>query len=152
MHKRNEGHRQSSFFEFSLSLSPDKQKKLAQTPEASFYQQIFCRIDERSFAVLYSEKASRPCSPINVIIGALIFKESKPWSYDTLFEQMEFDLRTRTAFGLHDLNQKFFCQATIFNFQNRINKSVTLNKHWSITRTLLRSKMKSIMKPFSKES
>ena len=36
----------------------------------------FPAIDENLFSVLYSKKASRPDTPVNVIVGALILKEA----------------------------------------------------------------------------
>lgn len=35
----------------------------------------FPAIDEERFSVLYSDKASRPNTPVNVIVGASIIKE-----------------------------------------------------------------------------
>ncbi len=120
MYKSNETHRQTHMFAFSLLLSAAMKEQLEQTPEAAFYQLIFCEIDESLFSVLYSGKTSRPNAPINVMIGALILKESKLWSYEEMFHDIAFDLRIRTALGLHDLVEVPFCSATIFNFQNRI--------------------------------
>ena len=42
----------------------------------TFQKYIFPEINEEQFSVLYSDnKASRPNSPVNVIIGLLILKE-----------------------------------------------------------------------------
>jgi hypothetical protein len=35
----------------------------------TFYQEFFYRIEEKPFAVLYPEKASRPNVPVNVLVG-----------------------------------------------------------------------------------
>ena len=48
------------------------EKSWAQT----FSDHIFTRINEHIFAPLYSEKSnSRPNSPVNVLVGALILKD-----------------------------------------------------------------------------
>ena len=120
MFQPNETHRQTSLFAFAFFLTAAKQDQLAQTPESEFYHTIFCQIDEEIFSDLFSDKASRPNAPINVLAGALILKETKLWSYSELFSQIDFDLRTRTALGLFDLTETPFCEATIFNFQNRL--------------------------------
>ena len=39
-----------------------------------FADEIFPAIDEKRFSVLYSDKASRPNTPVNVIVSALIIK------------------------------------------------------------------------------
>lgn len=41
-----------------------------------FAEKIFPAIDETPYAILYSEKNSRPNTPVNVIIGALILKDT----------------------------------------------------------------------------
>ena len=120
MFKPNPFHTQTDLFSFVSSLPEAKQKKLKATKDYAFYEQIFCKINERPFAVLYSDKKSRPNIPINIIVGALILKEHRVWSYEELLGQVEFDLRTRIALGLSDFDQMPFCQATLFNFQNRL--------------------------------
>lgn len=40
-----------------------------------FAENIFPRIDENKFACLYSDKASRPNTPVNICMGALVIKE-----------------------------------------------------------------------------
>ena len=40
-----------------------------------FAEKAFPAINEQNFSVLYSDKASRPNTPVNVLIGALILKE-----------------------------------------------------------------------------
>jgi hypothetical protein len=120
MFKPNKLHYQTQLFAFSFFLCAAKQEELEKTPEFSFYKLIFCQIDEETFSVLYSDRKSRPNSPVNTMIAALILKETKLWSYDELFAQIDFDLRTRTALGLFDLDETPFCAATLFNFQNRL--------------------------------
>lgn len=49
---------------------------LGQKPWAKiFADELFPAIDEKRFSVLYSEQESRPNTPVNVIVGALIIKE-----------------------------------------------------------------------------
>ena len=40
-----------------------------------FAEYVFPAIDETIFSELYSSKASRPNTPVNVIVGALILKK-----------------------------------------------------------------------------
>ena len=51
-----------------------------------FADEIFPAIDEKRFSVLYSDKASRPNTPVNVIVGALIIKELFDYSDDEMVE------------------------------------------------------------------
>jgi len=34
-----------------------------------FYEEFFTRLDEEVFSVLYSEKKSRPNTPVNILVG-----------------------------------------------------------------------------------
>lgn len=122
MFKYHEDHRQSELFGFTFSLSPAKQQKLQQTKEHAFYELIYCKIDESLFVTLYSDKTSRPNAPVNTMVASLILKEHNCWTYEELFGQIDFDLRTRTALGLSDLEETPFCPATLFNFQDRLSE------------------------------
>jgi hypothetical protein len=42
--------------------------------------EVFCRVDEAIFEVLYSDKASRPNVPVNVLVGLEILKAGFGWS------------------------------------------------------------------------
>jgi hypothetical protein len=121
MFKYHEGHRQTDLFGFLSSLSPAKQQKLQATKEQAFYELIYCKIDESPFVELYSTQKSRPNAPVNTMVASLILKEHNCWSYEELFGQIDFDLRTRTALGLSDLEETPFCPATLFNFQDRLS-------------------------------
>ena len=48
-----------------------ERKVLENSWEKVFADEIFPDIDEKRFSVLYSDKASRPNTPVNVIVGAL---------------------------------------------------------------------------------
>jgi len=69
---------------------------------------------------LYSDKASCPNAPVNILVSALILKELKGISYDELMESVMFDLRYKTALGFADIGEVPFSRATLFNFQNWI--------------------------------
>lgn len=113
---------QPELYTFESQLLDNEQRELLEkTPEKAFYNLIFTRIKERDYKVLFSEKASRPNAPINILVGALILKERKSWSYDELMESILFDMRTKVALGLSRIDSKPFSRATLFNFQNRLN-------------------------------
>ncbi len=122
MFKRNKAHLQNNLFGFRQQLPESMQGKLDTSEEYLFYKLIYCSIREEDFACLYSEKASRPNAPINAMVSALILKERRGWTYEELFKEMAFNLLTKTAFGLADLAEMPFCEASLFNFQNRLNR------------------------------
>lgn len=63
---------QLSIFDRSLRLTERGRKCLERSWAKVFSDEIFPAIDEDRFRVLYSETASHPNTPVNVIVGALI--------------------------------------------------------------------------------
>jgi len=86
----------------------------------SFYQLIFREINEEIFSVLFSEKYSAPNASINCLVGALILKENRNWSYTELMSAITFNIEIRIALGLKDLGVLPFSRRTLFNFKNRL--------------------------------
>ena len=122
MFRKNTTHLQRSFFDIGSQLSAIKKKKIRESEEYSFYQLIFRKIDEEKFTGLYSENGSRPNAAVNVMISAIILAHRKGWTIKDMLEQIDFNLLTRTALGLNKMDDAAFCEATFFNFQNRLLK------------------------------
>jgi len=120
MFRENRAHLQATFFDIERELSESKRKKLKGSEEYSFYRLVFCKIKEEDFAVLYSEIGSRPNAPVNSLISSIILTHRKGWTIERLLDQIDFHIPTRIALGLRDLKETPFCEATYFNFQNRL--------------------------------
>jgi hypothetical protein len=97
-----------------------KLEKYKKSWEYLFYREIFNNIDENDFMVIYSKEASRPNSPINSMVGALILLTAFEWTYEELSDNIDFNVLTRLALGLFDIQSTPFSIATLFNFQNRV--------------------------------
>lgn len=113
---------QPELFSFENDLPEKIRNKLNNTQEKSFYKLIFRNIKESDYKVLYSDLASRPNVPVNILVASLVLKERKAWSFDELLEHIMFDLRTKVALGLTQIDKVPFGRATIFNFQDRLEK------------------------------
>jgi len=111
---------QPGLFSFEDELNKKQRDLLKGSKEKWFYHLILRNINEMEFKTLYSDKASRPNAPVNILVSALILKELKGISYDELMESVMFDLRFKTALGLSSIGEVPFSRATLFNFQNRI--------------------------------
>jgi len=122
MFKKNIKHVQKDLFGFFNTLPAALQQEIKQSAEYRFYNAIFCHIPEDIFSVLYSEKKSRPNAPINCLVSSLILMQRYHWTYEQLFNAMKFNLLTKIALGLDQLGEVPFSPATIYNFQNRLNK------------------------------
>jgi len=122
MFRENTTHLQTSFFDIERQLSESKRKKIRESEEYRFYQLIFKKIKEENFAGLYSENGSRPNSSVNIMVSAIILAYRKGCTIKEMLEQIDFNLLTRTALGLNKMDDTAFCEATFFNFQNRLLK------------------------------
>jgi hypothetical protein len=122
MFRKNEQHRQQSFFS-SEHLLPDKLRQaLLNSWAETFYQEVFSRLDESIYAPLYSQAASRPNTPVNVLVGLEILKSGFGWSDEELHEQVCFNLQVRHALGLHDLRGEILTLRTLYNFRQRVRE------------------------------
>ena len=86
-----------------------------------FAEYIFPKIDETPYAVLYSKKDSRPNTPVNVQIGALILKEYTGQSDDDLLASMMFDIRYRYALHTTGFAEQPMSDRTLGRFRERCN-------------------------------
>jgi hypothetical protein len=80
MFQRNEGHRQKSMFGHTSQLPKKQMKRLEGSWAGTFYQEVFLRIPEKTFAVLYSHKPSHPNIPVNILVGLEILKYAFRWT------------------------------------------------------------------------
>jgi len=126
MFKENKNIYQNQIFGFSDLLSNDQNKKIEKSKENCFFQLVVCKINEKDFKPLFTDGFSRPNSPVNLLVGSLILKDLNNWTFKELFENIEFNLLTKTALGLQDIQEQPFSYATIFNFKNRIAQYATL--------------------------
>lgn len=120
MFKKNTGHLQPNLMGLYNTLPESMKRHARKSEEYTFYELIFSNIDEDIFAPLYSDLKSRPNAPINSLVASLILFSRNNWTYEKLFKEIEFNLLTKIALGLDDLETMPFCPATLFNFQNRI--------------------------------
>jgi len=120
MFRKNDTHNQLDLFGICAQLNKSQQKLWNNSREHYFYKNIFSLIDESKFAVLFSNKKSRPNTPINQLVGALILKHLYDWTFNELFTQLNFNSLTRHAIGVHSLDEPIFCKASIFNFQGKL--------------------------------
>lgn len=122
MFRENKKHMQKQLYGFESELDEARQKYLNRSEYRFFYELVYSQVDEEVFRPLYCSDNGSPNAPVNAMVSALILKDKKNWTYEELFERVYFDLLTRTALGLDTLEEVPFCQATLFNFQNKMNE------------------------------
>lgn len=67
MFRKNKQHQQPNFFNSDFLMPEKMRQQLYAFWAHTFRTMVFAHIPEERFAVLYSEKESRPNAPINVL-------------------------------------------------------------------------------------
>ncbi len=99
----------------------DREKRVLDKSWAKvFADKVFPAIDESIFSVLYSAKASRPNTPVNVIVGALILKEVLGDTDDELVEALMFDIRYQYALHTTSFEEQPLSDRTLSRFRARV--------------------------------
>jgi len=120
MFRKNEHHRQQPMFSTLDDLPAKPRERLENSWAATFYGEFFSRIDEDIFAILYSDQASRPNIPVNVLVGLETLKAGFGWSDAELEAQMAYNIQVRYALGYRDLTEGHFELRTVYNFRRRL--------------------------------
>ena len=108
-----------SIFDSTYGLTEREQKALDRSCAKIFAEDVFPYIDEARFSVLYSEKASRPNTPVNIIVGALIIKELFAISDDEIIDNLMLDLRYQMALHTTSYEEQPFCAKSLSRFRMR---------------------------------
>lgn len=118
----NDRHLQMPMFGSINSLPKKIRKRLEASWAGTFYDQVFVRIDESRFAVLYADEPSRPNIPVNVLVGLEILKSGFGWSDEEMYDHFCYDVQVRYALGCRDLGEGHFELRTMYNFRLRLTK------------------------------
>lgn len=110
---------QINFNDSIFNLTDRELRTLEKSWAKPFAEKIFSNIDEKPFSVLYSDKASRPNTPVNVIIGALILKEMLRDTDDELMETLMFDVRYQYALNTTSFEEQPLSDRTLSRFRER---------------------------------
>lgn len=114
-------HQQISFDDSFINLSSRTQKIISSSWCKDFADIVFPAINEERFAVLYSDnKFSRPNTPVNFIVGALILKENTGISDDELVESICCDVRYQYALHTTHLSEQPVSDRTFSRFRERL--------------------------------
>lgn len=119
-------YQQMSLTDSFSALTSREQKALEKSWAKVFADEIFPAIDESRFSVLYSDKASRPNTPANVIVGALIIKELFDYSDDEMVENLMLDFRIQYALHTTSFEEQPLSDKTLSRFRKRCYDYETL--------------------------
>lgn len=88
----------------------------------TFRREVFVRLPEERFAVLYDPEPSRPNVAVSVLLGLEILKAWRGWSDEELYEHFLFDLQVRYAVGCDNFGEGDFDLRTVYNFRRRLSE------------------------------
>ncbi len=121
MFMKNEQHLQPALIS-SVTYLPEKQRqRLANSWAEDFYTDVFSRINEEAFAVLYVDFPSRPNVPVNILTGLEVLKAGFGWSDEELYNEYTFNVLVRYALGIHELGKSDFEIRSLYNFRQRLS-------------------------------
>lgn len=110
---------QLSITDSFYGLTARERKALEKSWAKVFADEIFPAIDEKRFSVLYGDDASRPNTPVNIIIGALIIKELFDYSDDEMVENLMLDLHLQYALHTTSFEEQPLSDKTLSRFRKR---------------------------------
>lgn len=116
---RENSNQQLTLMNSLWGLTEREKKALKNSWAGVFAEEIFPNIDESRFSVLYSDKASRPNTPVNVIVGALIIKELFDYSDDEIVENLMLDLHMQYALHTTNYEEQPLSDKTLSRFRKR---------------------------------
>lgn len=118
---------QLSLTDSTFNLTERERKFLEKSWAKVFAEKVFPAIDENIFSVLYSDKASRPNTPVNVIVGALILKEALGDTDDEIVQALMFDIRYQYALHTTSFEEQPLSDRTLSRFRARVLAYETAN-------------------------
>ena len=104
----------------ALHLTERERKILEKSWAKPFAEYIFPAIDEKPFEVLYSDvERSRPNTPVNICIGALILQGYFNYSDDEMVEALACDVRFQYALHTTSFAEQPLSDKTLSRFRHR---------------------------------
>lgn len=122
MFRENQAHLQGPLFSTLDELPPGMREMLEASWAGVFRREVFARLDEKPFAVLYAEQASRPNVAVNVLVGLEVLKAGFGWTDEEMYQKFMFDLQVRYALGYERVGEGYFAIRTVYEFRRRLSE------------------------------
>jgi len=112
---------QTTFLDTVAQMPKYLQDILKKNWAQAFRDYIFPQINEERFSAIYSsDHASRPNTPINIIIALLMIKEIFQQTDEELIGSLHFDIRYQYALYTTNYEKQPVSINTLTNFRNRV--------------------------------
>lgn len=124
MFRKNKKHQQPSLISNVQQLPERQKQRLEASWAGNFYREVFRRLDEGAFSILYSEIPSRPNVPVNILVGLEYLKAGMGWSDEELYDAFLYNIQVRYALGITELGESEFDLRTLYYFRERLNRHI----------------------------
>jgi len=121
MHRKCSPNTQFPLISSLNDLSEKQRKRLDASWAAVFYREIYCRLKEEPFAVVYSDCPSRPNYPVRVLVALEFLKAGNGWTDEVMYDRFCYDTQVRYALGLWRLGDGEFDIRTLYYFRERLS-------------------------------
>ena len=108
-----------TLFDKGYYLTSREQEFLKKSYAYYFSEYIFPKIDETPFAAIYSDSYSRPNTPVNIQIGALMLKELTHSSDEEILYSLMLDYRMQYALHTTSFDEQPMSDRTLGRFRAR---------------------------------
>ena len=122
MFKKNTRHQQIPLTSHVDELPEKLRKRLENSWSGVFYREIYSRIDEGPFGVLYADIPSRPNVAVNTLVGLEFLKAGNGWTDEELYDNFSYDIQVRYALGYRQLGEGDFDLRTLYYFRERLSR------------------------------
>lgn len=106
----------------TFSLTNRERKVLYNSWAAVFGDELFPKIDEELFRVLYCADNGAPNTPVNILVGACIIKELLDYSDDEMVEGLMMDVRLQYALHTTSFEEQPLSDKSLQRFRRRCYK------------------------------
>ena len=122
MFKKNTRHLQIPLTSNIDELPEKLRKRLEHSWAGVFYKDVYSKIDEAPFAVLYADCGSRPNVPVNMFVALEFLKAGNGWTDEELYDNISYNIQVRYALGYRQLGEGDFDIRTLYYFRERLSK------------------------------
>jgi len=148
MFRENTKHEQESLLDTSTWMDKSVKEKLGKSWAPIFYENVFSKIDESPFAVLYSENGA-PNAPVNTLMSLEIMKQMYNMTDIELMERYHFDYLINVAIGQRTLGEDTISERTLYNFRERLYKHTMEHPE---SETLMFGQFKNLLGVFTEKT
>ena len=121
MFKKNTRHLQIPLTSNIDELPEKLRKRLEHSWAGVFYKDVYSKIDETPFAVLYADCGSRPNVPVNIFVALEFLKAGNGWTDEELYDNFSYDIQVRYALGYRQLGVGDFDIRSLYYFRERLS-------------------------------